>query len=100
MDIPSTPTNNSFGFRPLPGQVNSNSDSKTAANNAARPKMTLPKVSKTAVDPFNDKTRYVRMYLAKQVYYILSVDINKSTNAYLYGYDFMQIGRKQNINPP
>lgn len=61
MDIPTTPTNNSFGFRSLP-EVNSDE-----TNLAARPKMTLPKVSKAVVEINNDKTRDCRFRISQSI---------------------------------
>jgi hypothetical protein len=58
MDFPVPNSNNSIGgFRPLPSQPGATIDKLGAAAGSNRPKMSLPAVPKSAIDPTIDRTR-------------------------------------------
>ncbi|XP_068914967.1 dual specificity mitogen-activated protein kinase kinase 4 isoform X5 [Tenebrio molitor] len=59
MDFPVPNSNNSIGgFRPLPSQPGATIDKLGAAAGSNRPKMSLPTVPKSAIDPTIDRTRF------------------------------------------
>lgn len=58
MEFPSAVNNSSSGFRPLPSQPGV-SEKLGVATGSNRPKMCLPNVTKSAIDPAIDRTRLV-----------------------------------------
>lgn len=57
MDLPPTQQNMTFSFRPLPNQINI-TEGSIICNSTNRPKMTLPKNPRAAVDIVHEKTRF------------------------------------------
>jgi mitogen-activated protein kinase kinase 4 len=68
MDFPVPNSNNSIGgFRPLPSQPGATIDKLGAAAGSNRPKMSLPAVPKSAIDPTIDRTRDSRFKICQSM---------------------------------